>query len=167
MDEMKQQRQAQIARIIAARPVGTQQELAAELARRGVAATQSSVSRDIDEMGLVKINGAYTLPGPSLTTDGPSVKFATAGDNLIVAKTEIGQAQPVAVRIDSAVIPEIVGTLAGDDTILIAVKDAADQHAAIGRLLRMFPAESKRTAKTQTRAARTRSSIRARARSAS
>jgi transcriptional regulator of arginine metabolism len=138
--KMKRSRQEQIRRIISARPVGTQIELADELNRRGIAATQSSISRDIVEMGLIKINGAYTLPGPALGISGPAVRFDTAGDNLIVAKTEIGQAQPVAVRIDSALLPEIVGTLAGDDTILIAVKDAVRQRAALTRLARMFEA---------------------------
>jgi transcriptional regulator of arginine metabolism len=137
---MKRQRQEQIKRIIAAKAVGTQKELADELARIGIPATQSSVSRDIVEMGLIKVSGNYTLPGVPLLPTAPSLQFDTAGENLIVVKTEIGQAQPVAVRIDSASVPQIVGTVAGDDTILIAVKNAANQRIVLGRLARMFAA---------------------------
>ncbi|HMG36158.1 MAG TPA: ArgR family transcriptional regulator [Blastocatellia bacterium] len=136
---MKKQRQDQIARIIASANISTQQELARELARHGVGATQSSVSRDIEEMGLVKLNGFYTLPSAAMRPEIPRISLDIAGDNLIVAKTEVGQAQPVAVMIDRAEIAEIVGTLAGDDTILIAVKAASHQRTAIGKLKKLFP----------------------------
>jgi transcriptional regulator of arginine metabolism len=140
---MKRQRQEQIARIIGAKPIATQGELARELERRGFATTQSSISRDIVQMGLVKLNGAYRLPGPLMIHEGPDVEFDTAGDNIIIAKTEIGQAQPVALTIDRIGIREIVGTVAGDDTILIAVRDAAAQRAALGKLWNAFKPASR------------------------
>jgi transcriptional regulator of arginine metabolism len=137
---MKRHRQEHIKRLVSARAIGTQQELAEALAGLGVAATQSSVSRDIVELGLIKVNGAYRVPAPSADTGMPAVEFKTAGDNLIVATTEVGQAQPVAITIDRAAIAGIVGTVAGDDTILIAVRDAQAQRAAIARLETLFGA---------------------------
>src|SRR5215208_1989845 len=123
---MKKSRQEKILQIIAGKPVATQQELAEELSRRGIEATQSSVSRDIVELGLTKLNGHYTAPQPALS-GGPVLEITTAGDNLIVIKTDIGQASPAALAIDRAKIDEIVGTVAGDDTIFIAVKSLEAQ----------------------------------------
>lgn len=130
-------------RIISARRVATQQELAEALTRRGIEATQSSVSRDIVEMGLTKIEGYYAAPDPALKAAGPVVTIDTAGDNLIVVRTLVGQAQPAALTIDNARIEEIVGTVAGDDTILVAVKNQAAQRIAIREITRLFtPASS-------------------------
>ena len=66
------------------------------------------------------------------------VAVDTAGDNLIVVKTDTGQAQPAALAIDRANIEEVVGTVAGDDTILVAVKNAAAQRAAIKKIMKLF-----------------------------
>src|SRR5213592_2283947 len=106
---MKRARQQKILEIVATRAIATQQELAAEIAKRGIAATQSSVSRDIVELGLTKLNGRYVPPHGALPNDGPIVDIDTAGDNLIVVKTRIGQAQPAALTIDDAAIGSIVG----------------------------------------------------------
>jgi transcriptional regulator of arginine metabolism len=135
---MKKSRQEKIRQIIEARRIATQQELAEALSGRGIRATQSSVSRDIVEMGLIKVNGYYAAPRPALAPEGPVVDVETAGDNLIVVKTEVGLAQPAALTIDRAKIEEIVGTVAGDDTILVAVKDGAAQRAAIRRIIELF-----------------------------
>ena len=135
---MKRKRQQKILEVISAKPVGTQQELAEEIVRRGIAATQSSISRDIVELGLTKINGYYAAPQMVLPEEGPVMAIDTAGDNLIVLKTEIGQAQPTALAIDRANITEVVGTLAGDDTIFIAVKNPAAQRLAINKITKMF-----------------------------
>jgi transcriptional regulator of arginine metabolism len=126
--------------IVSSRRVATQQALAAELARRGVPATQSSVSRDIVRLGLTKVNGYYAAPQAALDARGPVTEVDTAGDNLIVVKTEVGLAQPAALTIDRAKIGEIVGTVAGDDTILIAVKNAAAQKTALKKLVELFAA---------------------------
>ncbi|HTH52222.1 MAG TPA: hypothetical protein VL501_09830, partial [Pyrinomonadaceae bacterium] len=105
----------------------------------GFQVTQASVSRDLDQLGVVKVNGAYSLPrvDEKRSQFGP-VAFQTAGDNLIVAKTLSGLASAVTVRIDSADIPEIVGTIAGDDTIFIAVRDHKSQVSALKQITGVF-----------------------------
>ena len=161
---MKRVRQQTILEIIGAKPIGTQQELAVEVARRGIAATQSSVSRDIVELGLTKLNGYYVPPRGTLPNDGPIIDIDTAGDNLIVVKTRIGQAQPAALTIDDAGISSIVGTVAGDDTILIAVKSLNAQRTAVKAIVKLFapqPARSqpsKRTTRDDIHAFRSRQS---------
>ncbi|HXG93091.1 MAG TPA: arginine repressor [Blastocatellia bacterium] len=151
---MKSERLRKIVEIVGKKRVATQQELAEELRRRGIESTQSSISRDIVELGLIKVNGYYAAPQPVLAGSGPIVDIDTAGDNLIVVKTDVGQAQPVAVRIDGADIEEIVGTVAGDDTILIAVKNASAQRAAMKKILKLFAAARARPADTARRASR-------------
>lgn len=150
---MKRTRQDRILQIIAAKQVATQQELAEELARKGIVATQSSVSRDIVELGLTKLNGYYTAPRPALS-GGPVVELETAGDNLIVVKTDIGQASPAALTIDRAKIDEIVGTVAGDDTIFIAVKNLEAQRSAMKKLIKLFAPPATRSESARSRAAR-------------
>ena len=135
---MKRVRQQQILEIIGAQAIATQQELADEIARRGIAATQSSISRDIVELGLTKVDGHYAAPRRALPPDGPIIDMETAGDNLIVVKTRVGQAQPAALTIDNAEIDSIVGTVAGDDTILVAVKNLAAQRAAVKAIVKLF-----------------------------
>ncbi|HYP29389.1 MAG TPA: hypothetical protein VE262_21945 [Blastocatellia bacterium] len=147
---MKKKRQQEILGIISARKVATQQELAEALSERGVRATQSSVSRDIAELGLSKPDGYYTSPKPALAAAGPVLGIDTAGDNLIVIRTEVGQAQPAALAIDRANIDEVVGTVAGDDTILIAVKNLPAQRIAIRKIVKLFT----RTGRKQRRSAR-------------
>src|SRR5438309_11991537 len=95
-------RHQNILEIINERPVATQQELAAKLARRGFNATQSSVSRDIVKLGLTKLNGYYVAPEAAVKAGGPVTAIDTAGDNLIVVRTEVGLAQPAALTIDRA-----------------------------------------------------------------
>ena len=131
-------RHQEILEIISAQPIATQQELAAHLSRRGFAATQSSVSRDIVKLGLTKLDGYYLAPENAVNVGGPVTEIDTAGDNIIVVKTEVGLAQPAALTIDRARIDEIVGTVAGDDTILIAVKNAAAQRLAMKKIVKLF-----------------------------
>lgn len=131
-------RHREILEIISAKPVSTQQELAAYLSSRGFAATQSSISRDIVKLGLTKLDGYYVAPEDAVNAGGPVTEIDTAGDNLIVVKTDVGLAQPAALTIDRANIGEIVGTVAGDDTILIAVKNAASQRLAIKKIVKLF-----------------------------
>jgi transcriptional regulator of arginine metabolism len=135
---MKQERRQVILDIVSSKAVATQDELAAELARRGITSTQSSVSRDISKLGLIKINGAYAAPSAQVLVAGPITNMDTAGDNLIVVTTAVGQAQHAALMIDWAKIAEVVGTVAGDDTILVAVKNAAAQKIAMKRILGLF-----------------------------
>jgi transcriptional regulator of arginine metabolism len=131
-------RHQKILEIINEQPIATQQELAARLARRGFSATQSSVSRDIVKLGLTKLDGYYIAPEDAVQVEGPITEIDTAGDNIIVVKTEVGLAQPAALTIDRANINEIVGTVAGDDTILIAVRNAVAQRLAMKKIVKLF-----------------------------
>jgi transcriptional regulator of arginine metabolism len=135
---MKKRRQDKILKLIRSHSIATQQELVEKLAAHNIGATQSSVSRDIVELRLSKANGHYVAPQDAPALALPAIVIDTAGDNLIVLKTDIGQAQLVAVKIDATNIKEIVGTLAGDDTIFIATKDRANQRAAIKALNKLF-----------------------------
>ena len=135
----KTKRQQKIISLINARRIGTQQELTALLERAGFVATQPSVSRDLVELGVVKSNGHYTLPRAA---GGASRRgllgLETAGDALVVAKCEPGLASAVAVEIDRAGISEIVGTLAGEDTVFIAVHERKAQRAVVKKVLELF-----------------------------
>jgi transcriptional regulator of arginine metabolism len=137
---MGRERRQAILEIISGGQIGNQQELVEALRRRGLPTTQSSVSRDVARLGLVKLDGHYAAPGAEVVPAGPIVNVDTAGDCLIIIKTEIGQASPTALKIDRAGIGEIVGTVAGDDTMLIAVKNVAAQRIAIKKIMELFSA---------------------------
>jgi transcriptional regulator of arginine metabolism len=122
-------------------PISSQEELQKLLHRRGFDAGQATLSRDIRELGLVKSGAGYSLPGREAAapeSDLPSVdrlvrEFVTsvrAAQNLLVTKTSTGSAQPVAAALDSEHWPEAIGTVAGDDTILIICQNSR----AAGRL---------------------------------
>ena len=114
-------------------PVASQEELQRLLHKRGFDAGQATLSRDIRELGLAKTADGYSLPGreAAAESDLPSVsrlvrEFVTsvrAAQNLLVTKTSIGSAQPVAAALDGENWPEAIGTIAGDDTILIVCED--------------------------------------------
>jgi transcriptional regulator of arginine metabolism len=113
--------------------VSNQEELQRLLRKRGFDAGQATLSRDIRELGLVKSAGGYSLPGreAAAEADLPSVdrlvrEFVTsvrAAQNLLVTKTSVGSAQPVAAALDGENWPEALGTIACDDTILIVCED--------------------------------------------
>ena len=135
----KVQRQTAILKLISTKSISTQEELTELLERKGFSVTQSSVSRDLDELGIIKINGNYAVPKkPKNEVSIGLIALETAGENLIVAKCESGLASAVAVKIDAAEIQEIVGTIAGDDTIFIAVGDAKAQKATIRKIWEIF-----------------------------
>jgi transcriptional regulator of arginine metabolism len=135
----KEQRHTAILKFITAKRIGTQEELAELLEKKGFSVTQSSVSRDLDELGIIKVNGFYAIPQkPRNAVAFGLLELKTAGDNLIVARCESGLASAVAVRIDSAGIEEIIGTIAGDDTIFIAVAGKDQQKAVIRRIWEIF-----------------------------
>lgn len=135
---IKRERQKRILNLIRAKRIGTQEELRAELERSGVPATQSSVSRDLDELGVVKHHGFYALPQANGDAARGLVSLDIAGDVLVIAKCLPGRASAVAVEIDDAAIAEIVGTLAGEDTIFIATHDQKSQRAVMKRIWEMF-----------------------------
>lgn len=138
-------RRTMLAKIIREQAVGRQTELVAMLRKLGLVATQSSVSRDLRELGVAKMGDRYVLPetGVAPKSDFSALKQfvsarLTAGSNLTVLKTTIGSAQSVAVAIDTAQWPEVVGTISGDDTIFIATTGAAAQRKLSDRLLALF-----------------------------
>ena len=136
----KERRQQKIISLIRSAAIGTQGELAERLERAGFAATQSSVSRDLVELGVVKRRGRYVVPQQAAEAVARRglVQLATAGESLIVARCEPGLASAVAVEIDGASINEIVGTLAGEDTVFIAVANGKAQRAAIKKIWELF-----------------------------
>jgi len=136
-------RQQKILNLIQARPIGTQAELKAFLESVGVPATQSSVSRDLEELGIVKHRGRYTVPRTNGTALQGLLSLDIAGDTLVVARTEMGLASAVAVQIDAAAVKEIVGTLAGEDTIFIAVADRKAQRIVIRKIWELFGGASR------------------------
>ncbi len=138
-------RRTTLAKIIREQSVGRQSELVAMLRKLGHVATQSSVSRDLRELGVAKMGDRYVLPD---TAPAPKNDFSTlkqfvsarliAGTNLTILKTTIGSAQSVAVAIDTPRWPEVVGTLSGDDTIFIATAGAVEQRQLGERLFAIF-----------------------------
>jgi len=127
-------------RIIRRGEVGRQAELVRLLKREGYAVTQSSVSRDLRDLGVAKVGDRYVLaedaaaPVADLSEVAGFVQAVTpAGPNLTVVRTTIGSAQSVALAIDRARWPEVVGTLSGDDTVFIATATLRAQHTLLGR----------------------------------
>ncbi|NOX70107.1 MAG: arginine repressor [Gammaproteobacteria bacterium] len=125
-------------------PAATQRSLVEALTERGFDATQSSVSRDLKDLGAVKTPQGYELPPADITGDDEVAKVAdlirelqSAGPNLLVIKTAIGAAQRVALALDRSSWSEIVGNVGGDDTILAATTNAAAQRRAIARINRL------------------------------
>lgn len=135
----KKERQDLILSLISSESIGRQDILAERLGDSGIYVTQASVSRDLEELGVVKIGGYYGLPKtqPAVLELGLR-SLETAGANLIVGKCESGLASAITVRIDASRIDEIVGTIAGDDTIFIAVKDQMQQQRAMKRIEALF-----------------------------
>ena len=138
MTMQKSLRQRKILSLIRAKPISTQEDLKAHLERAGVPATQSSVSRDLEELGVFKQHGRYTIARAKGAATHGLLSLDPAGEILVVARTEPGLASAVAVDIDAAAIKEIVGTLAGEDTIFIAVSDARAQRVVVKRIWELF-----------------------------
>ena len=125
----KTYRHGQILRLIRTHRITTQEQLAHELASVGVNATQVTLSRDIRELGLVKTPDGYRQVeagayGPSIETIAAEFLWdAIAAQNLVVLKTSPGHASSVAIALDQEDWPQVVGTIAGDDTVLVVSPD--------------------------------------------
>ncbi len=148
---MKTKRHMKIREIIKAKPIETQEELAEELKKQGYNVTQATVSRDIKELRLIKVlrdNNHYCYAEPSqapvmsdrfLRMLKESIVSMDSAENLIIIKTLSGTAPAAAEAIDGLNLPEVVGTIAGDNTILVivksksAVKTVIDQFEIIMR----------------------------------
>ncbi|HEY8107040.1 MAG TPA: hypothetical protein VIE46_13105 [Gemmatimonadales bacterium] len=142
----RKRRHLRILELISTRAVRTQEELADMLTADGWEVTQSSVSRDIAALRLVKMEGAYRRPPPSrrAAADPDEQRIAegvlssdTAGETLVVVRTAPGEANRVAVAMDRLAWPDIVGTIAGDDTIFVAVRDRQSQREVLRTLRRL------------------------------
>ena len=134
----KNLRQKKLLSLIRAKPFATQAELRDSLERAGVPATQSSLSRDIEELGVVKHHGHYTMPKANGAAARGLLSLDLSGDKLVIARTEPGHASAVAVEIDGAALDEIVGTLAGEDTIFVAVRDQKAQRVVLKKIWELF-----------------------------
>jgi transcriptional regulator of arginine metabolism len=145
-EQLRHRRQQAIQQILEQQPVARQAELVALLQQRGIKATQSSVSRDLRQLGIAKLDQVYAEAQPELSSpDADRALLAeflrevrAAGPNLTVVKTAVGAAQRVAVFLDRSAWPEIVGTLSGDDTIFVATPNAKDQRQLLARLKAYF-----------------------------
>jgi transcriptional regulator of arginine metabolism len=138
----QQERRRAIARLLEEHPVNRQAELVELLRAEGFPATQSSVSRDLRDLGAVKLKNGYSLPKRSEVSNEEDLQVVaefvreirTAGPNLLVITTAVGAAQRVAVTLDRIDWPEVVGTLSGDDTIFVATMGSTQQRRLRGRL---------------------------------
>ena len=144
---MKSRRQGAILDIIDGEPLRSQEELRRRLRDAGFETTQATISRDIKELGLLKRagDGAYQRPGAE--SQNPKLVLSALGratsefvrkvervQQLVVVRTGAGQASALAQAIDRARLPEMVGTIAGDDTILVIARDERRAAAFVKRL---------------------------------
>lgn len=137
-------RQRAILELLHRGPVESQEELQGFLAKRGFEAGQATLSRDIRELGLVKTPDGYTAAKDAAVTEPvlPSVSRLVRefvvdvrlAQNLLVLKTSVGSAQPVAAALDTEDWPEVVGTIAGDDTILVISPDNRTAQQLVRRI---------------------------------
>ena len=145
-DAHQLERRGAIVRILKDGMVRKQADLVRLLKKEGHAVTQSSISRDLRDLGVLKASGRYVLPPDEVTRAngdfGSLSQFVRelrpAGGSITVLRTTIGAAQSVAVAIDKAEWPEVAGTISGDDTIFIATATARDQQELISRLRTLF-----------------------------
>jgi transcriptional regulator of arginine metabolism len=136
-----EQRRNAIRTLLLTGPAATQASLVAELGARGFRATQSSVSRDLRELGAIKTAQGYELPHEDQDGDRQVTAIAEllrdvhpAGPNLLVVKTAIGAAQRVALAFDRCNWPEVVGNIGGDDTVFVATESGTSQKNLIARI---------------------------------
>ena len=143
------ERRSAIRELLGRGPIPTQQVLVAELGRRGFAATQSSVSRDLRELGAVKTAHGYEMPAaePAASHELDAVaafirSIRPAGPHLLVIRTAIGAAQRVALELDRVDWPEIVGNIGGDDTVFVATDSANHQKILSAKIERVITRSS-------------------------
>jgi transcriptional regulator of arginine metabolism len=131
-------RHATIRQLLAGQAVRRQAELVDLLRREGFRVTQASVSRDLRELGAAKIQGAYRLePLGEVEPDLPGLRhLLPAGPHLLVVGTVVGGASRVGLALDTAGWSEVVGTVAGDDTVFVATRSLREQRRLVRRLER-------------------------------
>ena len=138
MTELKERRHRAIADLIRSGALASQDELAERLAELGHVVTQATISRDLEQLGAVKVRRdgqlGYALPDQVRDSAGPRlaavfrewVRSIDAAGNLVVIKTPPGSAHLVGVVLDNSDMPQIVGTICGDDTIFVCARSASD-----------------------------------------
>jgi transcriptional regulator of arginine metabolism len=149
--DARMRRQRVIADLIRAEALGSQEEVTARLAALGHAVTQATVSRDLDQLGAVKVKRggslSYALPDQLGECDWAAarlrrilaewVQSVEAAGNLIVLKTPPGSAHLVGLAIDQARLAEVAGTISGDDTLFLALHDGVVAHAIAERIRKL------------------------------
>jgi len=139
-------RQGQILKIIRSKEIYTQEELARELSQLGVQTTQVTLSRDMRELRLVKTGDGYR-PLPE-ETSGPDLSYVSneylqdirVAQNLVVLRTSPGTANSLAIALDQSDLEEVVGTIAGDDTVLVITPDNGSAEKFQARMLSLISA---------------------------
>jgi transcriptional regulator of arginine metabolism len=142
----KSYRQSQILKLVRSRSVRTQEELARALRAMGLRATQVTLSRDIRELGLVKTADGYARPAESAAPAGPDLSTVLreflldvrAAQNLLVLITPPAHASSVAEALDRAAWPEVTGTVAGDNTVLVIAPTSKKAAALREKLMRFL-----------------------------
>ena len=134
----KEARQSAILEAISQSEIGTQNDLVAALKKKGISATQVSISRDIAELGLLKVGGCYRPASAEQGASDPELPLRTfvrkvtpAGPNLTVVRCDTGTAPRVGLVLDNLVSPGVVGTLAGDDTVFVATESSSAQKKLV------------------------------------
>ncbi len=142
----KAARHALIAGLLERAPVRSQSELVGLLAGSGVSVTQATLSRDLDELGAVKLGGRYSVSAAPPRPGAPALLARLAGELLVgaegagqvaVARTPPGGAHLLAAAIDRATLPEVIGTVAGDDTVLVVCRSPHAGSAVVRHLLEL------------------------------
>ena len=150
-ERVKPRRQAALLDVIQRAPVRSQEQLRRSMRTAGFDVTQATLSRDIRELGLVKggADGAYQAPGRPTAPNGKAAESmlqrAVAEyllrvdrvQQLVLLRTGLGRAQALCVTIDDAHLPEVVGTVAGEDTVLVIAPDAKRAKALVKRFERI------------------------------
>ena len=139
----KKARQGRVLDIVRKRRVGSQEELSSLLGQEGVAVTQATLSRDIRELGLVKVRGSYQVSAElhAVPPDGLlrrafeqyAIRTGVSG-NIVMVKTSPGNAHSIAVVLDAADWPEVLGTVAGDDTVFVLLRNSRFGKKVLGRI---------------------------------
>lgn len=143
MSSGRKQRLLRILELVGTRPIQTQDDLVAALAGEGFPVNQSSVSRDIGELGLIKMDGMYQRPPvDELRAVDPNemrirdgvLGVEAVGEVMVVLRTPPGEASRVGAAMDRLAWPEVAGNIAGDDTIFVAARNRSAQRAVASRL---------------------------------
>jgi transcriptional regulator of arginine metabolism len=143
-------RRTRILDLLRAESISTQSELCQKLARQGLHVTQATVSRDIEELGVIKTREGYRVPDASEPAPLPQpplavvlkefLRDARQASNLVILKTHPGNAHSVAVALDAEKWSEVVGTVAGDDTIFVATPKAHEATKVLKKIRALLAA---------------------------